>query len=155
MKKVEILLVAILCLPVMGCNAQTEKKEIDTTELTDPMPPGVPFLLKRDNMFLDLSSDLDSQNVSGIIGLTVYINDSETIIGFKIIKMRVEKDGDRGVSFTNESQIKGPQQKSEYPEEVQSYYASIESYVNSLVYERAENIPLEGLNELTFMARLK
>ena len=151
MRKVEILLAAILCLPVMGCNAQTEKKEVDTTELTDPMPPGVPFLLKRDNMFLDL----DSQNVTGIIGLTVYINDSETIIGFKIMKMRVEKDGDRGVSFTNESQIKGPQQKGEYPEEVQSYYATIERYVNSLVYERDENIPLEELNELTFMARLK
>jgi len=154
MRKVEILLATILFLPVLGYNAQTERKEVDTIELTDPMPPGVPFLLKRGNMFLGLSSALDSQNVIGIIGLTVFINGSETITGFKVMKMRVEKDGD-SMSFTNESEIKGPQQKSEYPEEVQSYYASIESYVNSLVYERDENIPLEELNELTFMAKLK
>ena len=106
-------------------------------------------------MSLDLLSDLDIQNVTGIIVLTVYIDDSETIIGFKIMKMRVEKDGVRCVSFSNESQLKKSSQKGEYPKEVQTYYATIDRYVDCFVYKRDENIPLEELNKLTFMVRLK
>lgn len=152
---IKILLLLILSFLMVECKGQTGKNEGEPEELVDPISPGTPFILKRENPFLDLSTELGKENIKGIVGLSVYIDGSGSLEGFRIMKLKVELDGDREVNFINESDKKGPYRKSDYPEEVQMYYSLIEDYVNTLRFERDERIPLKTLNELTFIARLK
>jgi hypothetical protein len=152
---IKILLYLILSFPMVDCKGQTGKNELGPEELLDPISPGTPFILKRTTPFLDLSAKLGKERVKGIVGLSVYIDSSGNLQGFKIIKLKVETEGESDVDFTSESNKEGSKQKSDYPEEVQKYYSSIEDYLNNLRFERDERIPLKTLNELTFIVRLK
>lgn len=155
MSPIKNILPLILCLIMFQCNAQRENDRGTVKEPVEAISPGTPFTLKREKISLNVPDNFAEEDVSGVVGISVYIDNTEKLQGFKIIKLTVELGGEVRVNFVNESGINGPIPKREYPVEVQRYYPIIEKYVNELQFERDERIPLKELNELTFIARLK
>jgi hypothetical protein len=142
---IKIALILFLSISMLNCCGQ--KKGV-MTELVDTIPSGTPFVLKRNDMFLDLSSKLGVQEIKGIVGLTVYIDSTENLTGFRISKLKIESSERENVNFTDRFDSNRPYQKDEYPMEVQQY-------VNELKFERDNKIPLKAMNEITFIARIK
>lgn len=140
---------------LLQCNMQNKNDRETIKETVEAISPGVPFIIDRESIFLNLPDDFADENIKGIVGLTVYIDSTENLQGFKIKKLNVEFNDKVDINFVNESGIKRPFSKEEYPKEVQKYYPIIEKYVNGLRFERDERIPLRELNEITFIARLK
>lgn len=140
---------------MLQCNMQDKNDRETIEETVEGISPGVPFTLDREKMFLKLPDDFADENVKGIVGLTVYIDSSEKLQGFKIMKLHIESNGKVDINFVNEFSINRPFSKEEYPKEVQQYYPIIENYIDGLQFEREERIPLRELNEITFIARLK
>ena len=145
----------ILCLSILQCDGQKESDRGTVNESVDAISPGTPFTLKRENVFLNMPDGFIEGDIGGIVVLSVYIDSSENLQGFKIMKLQVNSNGEAIINFVNESSANKPYSRSEYPEEVQRYYPVIERYISKLQFERDERIPLKALNEMTFIARLK
>lgn len=140
---------------VLPCCAQKKSGKGTVEEPIEAISPGVPFTLKRKDVYINLPEKVFKGNISGIVVLSVCLDSSKNLQGFKILKLQVNLDGERVVNFINESGKNGQYFGSEYPEEVQRYYPVIERYVNELQFDRDERIPVKALNEMTFIARLK
>lgn len=152
---IKIALLLSLSFFMFNCSGQRREKEREMTELVDPIPSGIPFVLKRDDMFLDLSSKLGIQDIKGIVSLSVYIDSAENLIGFKILKLKVESDDGTNINFTGKFDLNKPYPKGEYPMDVQPYYPLFQQYINELEFKRDEKVPLKAANEIIFITRLK
>lgn len=155
MSTIKTILPLILCLSILQCNGQKESNRGTMNEPVDALSPGTPFTLKRENVYLNLPDGFYKKDVSGIVAISVSFDSSENLQGFKIMKLKVETDGEESINFISNSGANKPYPRSEYPEEVQRFYPVIKQYVHELQFERDERIPLKALNEMTFIARLR
>lgn len=151
---VRIILILFFSLLMFMCTGQKKADIVD--ELVCPFPEGVPFILKRDDVFLHLSDKL-GQNVRGLAGLSICIDSLGGLIGFKVLKMKEGSDDDPNIDYTANFYSREPcsKPKEEYPVDMQQYYPYIQQYVLGLGYERNEKVPLKSVNEMVFIVRLK
>lgn len=133
-----------------GCGqADSLKKDIvlsDTGLLVDPVEV-MPFIIERENQYIQLPDSLGGNILSGLAFLTLYIGEDAKVQKFTIIRLDLRQGEKEIVDYLNTksgSSIK----ENDYPDEIKKYYKFFVGYIESL---KIVPVPDSKPRELTLM----